>query len=128
MQDKRRWLPSWQRVELAEKVVLEWWPCRQAAAWRHVSISTVSEWARRRRLATAEELLSGAWAQSCRAPLALNRGCQAARSTSVSVRPGHALEGVRPGEPVTHRLRELPGISRRSVALLGPIDSLLVDG
>ncbi len=31
-------------------------------------------------------------------------------------------------EPLTHRLRELPGVSRRSMALLGPIDSLLVDG
>ncbi len=32
------------------------------------------------------------------------------------------------GETMTHRLRELPGVSRRSMALLGPIDSLLVDG
>ncbi|HEY7932302.1 MAG TPA: phospholipase D family protein [Solirubrobacteraceae bacterium] len=32
------------------------------------------------------------------------------------------------GEPLTHRLRELSGVSRRSMALLGPIDSLLVDG
>jgi len=32
------------------------------------------------------------------------------------------------GEPQTHRLFELPGSSRRSMALLGPIDSLLVDG
>ncbi len=31
-------------------------------------------------------------------------------------------------EPPTHHLRELPGVSRRSMALLGPIDSLLVDG
>ena len=31
-------------------------------------------------------------------------------------------------QPATHRLRELPGVSRRSMALLGPIDSLLVDG
>ena len=37
-------------------------------------------------------------------------------------------ERLRRGEPLTHRLRELPGISRRSMALLGPIDSLLVDG
>jgi transposase len=64
MQDKRRWLPSWQRVELAEKVVLEGWSCREAAAWRHVSISTVSEWARRRRAASVEEVRTGAWAQS----------------------------------------------------------------
>jgi phosphatidylserine/phosphatidylglycerophosphate/cardiolipin synthase-like enzyme len=32
------------------------------------------------------------------------------------------------GEPLTHRLLELPGVSRRSMALLGPLDSLLVDG
>ena len=32
------------------------------------------------------------------------------------------------GEPLTHRLRELPGVSRRSMALLGPLDSLIVDG
>jgi phosphatidylserine/phosphatidylglycerophosphate/cardiolipin synthase-like enzyme len=32
------------------------------------------------------------------------------------------------GEPLTHRLRELPGVSRRSMALFGPLDSLLVDG
>lgn len=32
------------------------------------------------------------------------------------------------GEPLTHRLRELPGISRRSMALRGPLDSLVVDG
>jgi phosphatidylserine/phosphatidylglycerophosphate/cardiolipin synthase-like enzyme len=31
-------------------------------------------------------------------------------------------------EPLTHRLRELPSVSRRSMALLGPLDSLLVDG
>jgi transposase len=64
MHDKRRWLPSWQRVELAEKVVLEGWSYREAAAWRHVSISTVSVWARRRRAASAQELRTGAWAQS----------------------------------------------------------------
>ncbi len=32
------------------------------------------------------------------------------------------------GEALTHHLRELPGISRRSMALLGPLDSLVVDG
>ncbi|HEY2181425.1 MAG TPA: phosphatidylserine/phosphatidylglycerophosphate/cardiolipin synthase family protein [Solirubrobacteraceae bacterium] len=32
------------------------------------------------------------------------------------------------GEPLTHRLRELPGVSRRSRALLGPLDDLVVDG
>jgi phosphatidylserine/phosphatidylglycerophosphate/cardiolipin synthase-like enzyme len=32
------------------------------------------------------------------------------------------------GEALTHKLRELPGVSRRSRALLGPLDSLVVDG
>jgi phosphatidylserine/phosphatidylglycerophosphate/cardiolipin synthase-like enzyme len=32
------------------------------------------------------------------------------------------------GAPATHRLRELPGVSRRSMALLGPLQGLLVDG
>jgi phosphatidylserine/phosphatidylglycerophosphate/cardiolipin synthase-like enzyme len=32
------------------------------------------------------------------------------------------------GQALTHRLRELPGVSRRSMALLGPLDSLVVDG
>jgi len=34
----------------------------------------------------------------------------------------------RRGEPLTHRLLELPGVSRRSMALLGPLHGLLVDG
>jgi phosphatidylserine/phosphatidylglycerophosphate/cardiolipin synthase-like enzyme len=38
------------------------------------------------------------------------------------------LERRRRGDPTTHRLLELPGVSRRSMALLGPIQGLLVDG
>jgi phosphatidylserine/phosphatidylglycerophosphate/cardiolipin synthase-like enzyme len=38
------------------------------------------------------------------------------------------LERRRSGAPLTHRLLELPGVSRRSMGLLGPLDSLLVDG
>jgi phosphatidylserine/phosphatidylglycerophosphate/cardiolipin synthase-like enzyme len=38
------------------------------------------------------------------------------------------LERRRRGEPPTHHLLELPGVSRRTMALLGPLDSLLVDG
>jgi phosphatidylserine/phosphatidylglycerophosphate/cardiolipin synthase-like enzyme len=34
----------------------------------------------------------------------------------------------REGAPPRHRLQELPGVSRRSLALIGPLDSLLVDG
>ena len=32
------------------------------------------------------------------------------------------------GDPLTHRLVALPGVSRRSRRLLGPLDSFLVDG
>jgi phosphatidylserine/phosphatidylglycerophosphate/cardiolipin synthase-like enzyme len=32
------------------------------------------------------------------------------------------------GEPATHRLRELPGASRRSMAILGPLQGFVVDG
>ena len=38
------------------------------------------------------------------------------------------LERRQRDQPVTHRLQELPGVSRRSMALMGPLDSLLVDG
>jgi phosphatidylserine/phosphatidylglycerophosphate/cardiolipin synthase-like enzyme len=41
---------------------------------------------------------------------------------------GEQLERRKRGEPLTHRLLELPGVSRRSTGLLGPLDSLLVDG
>lgn len=63
MQDKRRWLPAWQRVELAELVEVYGQTCRQAAAYRHVSPATVHYWVTRRRAATAAELACGAWAQ-----------------------------------------------------------------
>jgi phosphatidylserine/phosphatidylglycerophosphate/cardiolipin synthase-like enzyme len=38
------------------------------------------------------------------------------------------LERQKRGAPLTHRLRELPGVSRRTMALLGPVHGLLVDG
>jgi phosphatidylserine/phosphatidylglycerophosphate/cardiolipin synthase-like enzyme len=38
------------------------------------------------------------------------------------------LERRERGEPLTHRLLELPGVSRRSMALLGPVHGLFVDG
>jgi phosphatidylserine/phosphatidylglycerophosphate/cardiolipin synthase-like enzyme len=41
---------------------------------------------------------------------------------------GEQLERRKRGEPLTHRLLELPGVSRRSMALLGPLDALFVDG
>ena len=41
---------------------------------------------------------------------------------------GEQLERRKRGQPLTHRLLELPRVSRRSMGLLGPLDSLLVDG
>jgi phosphatidylserine/phosphatidylglycerophosphate/cardiolipin synthase-like enzyme len=38
------------------------------------------------------------------------------------------LERRRRGEPLTHRLSRLPGVSRRSRRLLGPLQGLVVDG
>ncbi len=63
MQDKRRWLPRWQRVELVEKCLMEGMTRRQAATWRRVSVSTVQYWIDRYRQASEQERRSGAWAQ-----------------------------------------------------------------
>jgi transposase InsO family protein len=63
MQDKRRWLPRWQRIELAEKCLEEGMSRRQAAAWRRVSVSTVQYWVDRRRQASPAAIASGSWAE-----------------------------------------------------------------
>jgi transposase InsO family protein len=63
MQNKRRWLPSWQRVELVELCVERGLTRRQAAAWRRVSVSTVQFWVGRYRAASDAERASGVWAQ-----------------------------------------------------------------
>jgi hypothetical protein len=34
----------------------------------------------------------------------------------------------RADQPATHRLQALPSVSKRSMALLGPLQGLLVDG
>jgi transposase InsO family protein len=62
MQDQRRWLPRWQRVELVEKCLSEGMTRRQAAAWRRVSPSTVQYWINRYRRSTVAERRSGSWA------------------------------------------------------------------
>lgn len=62
MQDQRRWLPRWQRIELAAKCLDEGMSRRQAAAWRRVSVSTVQFWVARRRQASPAELADGSWA------------------------------------------------------------------
>jgi hypothetical protein len=38
------------------------------------------------------------------------------------------LARLRRGDPLTHRLLALPGVSRRSARLLGPLQGLMVDG
>ena len=63
MQSKRRWLPSWQRIELVEKCLEDGMTRRQAAAWRRVSVATVQYWIERRQAAGAEEIASGSWAE-----------------------------------------------------------------
>ena len=63
MQDKRRWLPRWQRVELVELCLDQGLTRRQAAAWRRVSVSTVQYWVERYRAAGDADRLSGAWAE-----------------------------------------------------------------
>jgi transposase InsO family protein len=63
MQDKRRWLPSWQRVELVDWCLREGLSRRQAAARRRVSVSTVQFWIERYRQASEAERASGVWAE-----------------------------------------------------------------
>jgi transposase InsO family protein len=63
MQDKRRWLPRWQRIELVELCLEDGFTRRQAAAWRRVSVSTVQYWVGRYRSASDAERASGVWAQ-----------------------------------------------------------------
>jgi transposase len=63
MHDKRRWLPSWQRVELVELCLQQGLTRRQAAAWRRVSVSTVQYWIGRYRAASDAERASGGWAE-----------------------------------------------------------------
>jgi transposase len=56
MQDKRRWLPRWQRVELVEL-------CVEQGLTRRVSVATVQYWVKRWREATEVERATGSWAQ-----------------------------------------------------------------
>lgn len=63
MQEKRRWLPRWQRVELVDKCLVEGMSRREAAEWRRVSVSTVQYWVARYRSACPAERASGVWAE-----------------------------------------------------------------
>jgi transposase InsO family protein len=63
MQDKRKWLPSWQRVELVDLCLRDGKSRREAAEFRHVSVSTVQYWIDRHRQASDHDKASGAWAE-----------------------------------------------------------------
>jgi transposase InsO family protein len=63
MQDKRRWLPGWQRVELVGLCLDQGMSGREAASYRRVSVATVQYWVDRFRRATQAERASGAWAR-----------------------------------------------------------------
>ena len=62
MQNKRRWLPRWQRIELVELCLEQGFARREAAAWRRVSVSTVQFWVERYRQAPEADRASGVWA------------------------------------------------------------------
>ena len=70
------------------------------------------------------------WAEHLEAS---GRGRRRARRTTSSTgcgarSPSSSAERLDEGRPATHRLIELRGVSRRSGALLGPLQSLVVDG
>jgi phosphatidylserine/phosphatidylglycerophosphate/cardiolipin synthase-like enzyme len=69
------------------------------------------------------------WSEHLERPLAAVSG-DPARVVDELWRPiaSDQLARRRRGAPPTHRLIELPGVSRRSRALLGPLDGLFVDG
>jgi transposase InsO family protein len=91
MQSKRKWLPSWQRIELVELCVGQGLTRRQAAAWRRVSVSTVQYWVRRYQAASEAEREDRSWAQdrpstphrqpTLSSPEIHNRVCEARRRT-----------------------------------------------
>ena len=63
MQSKRRWLPGWQRVELVSLCLDRGMSRREAASYRHVSVSTVQFWIDRYRQAGEDARRSGEWAE-----------------------------------------------------------------
>ena len=69
------------------------------------------------------------WSEHLESPLAAVSG-DASRVVDELWRPiaEDQLARRRRGAPATHRLFKLPGVSRRSRALLGPLDGLVVDG
>src|SRR3954453_1824193 len=63
MHDKRKWLPTWQGVARVDLWLARGKSRREAAEFRHVSVSTVQYWIDRHRQASDRDRESGAWAQ-----------------------------------------------------------------
>jgi transposase len=57
------WLPRWQRVELVSLCLDRGMSGREAASYRHVSVSTVQYWIARHRQASEAERENGSWAE-----------------------------------------------------------------
>jgi transposase InsO family protein len=124
MQDKRRWLPRWQRIELVELCLDQGLTRRQAAAWRRVSVSTVQYWIGRYRSASDAERASGAWARDrpstpCRQPARVSaqvhdRVCEARERTGWGPRLIAAELGM--AHATVSRCLVRRGLSRRPVA------------
>ena len=79
--------------------------------------------------ALARETRLRLWSEHLELPLERVAG-EPARAIDELWRPiaREQLQRERRGEKRTHRLLELPGVSRRARALLGPVDALVVDG
>ena len=80
--------------------------------------------------ALATSHATAALGRAPRAAARAGRRVTRARSSTSVWRPiaQEQLERLEAGAPLTHRLVRLPHVSRRSKRLLGPVQSLLVDG
>jgi phosphatidylserine/phosphatidylglycerophosphate/cardiolipin synthase-like enzyme len=78
----------------------------------------------------ARETRERLWSEHLELPLDQVQGAEPATLVDERWRPiaAEQLERRRRGEPLTHRLVELPGVSRRARRLLGPLQGLVVDG
>jgi transposase len=124
MQDKRKWLPRWQRIELVELCLGQGLTRRQAAAWRRVSVSTVQYWVGRYRSAGDADRSSGAWAddrpstphhQPARvSELVHDRVCEARERTGWG--PRLIASELQMAHATVSRCLERRGVSRRPPA------------
>ena len=129
MQDKRRWLPSWQRVRLVQLCLGQGMSRRQAAAWQHVSVATVQYWIDRYRRASEQERASGAWAEDRpstphRQPSRVtddvhDRVCEARRRTGWGPRLIASELGM--AHATVSRCLKRRGMSRQPRAPRGPV-------